>query len=364
MSSDQEISADIIVLHELIIHKVDHKNYEAPVLADLPSTVSDEVSSFIRKHIDRNRGHKYTSTARYRDGVDNTDSVKGLGDDILNNDSQFVKNTRRIAELLFAAQKKGNTSPGELVFCMFSDTLQENERWLAIMKMDPEDGFVGREEKIGDQIRIVLERVKDVLPTGELQKCAFVMPISSRIKADCDLLVLDQQRQNSGGTRQVASYFLREFLGAERDLNSRDLTYGFLRHVNQWSEDKYYEENWNYEQVEQFKQSAIDAIRGQRLFDIPAFANQVLDNEEEENQFLQTLTLELSKSGRVTNLVFQPNQEVEQRLTKVRRFKGDHGLEVKFKVSPNVPDDFIKVEEDPSTNTQVITIRTAKWEQV
>jgi hypothetical protein len=361
--NDEHVTA--IQLHTLIVHKVDHKNFDQPVLADLTSTISEEVGSFIRRHIVRNRRHKNASTARYREGNrGNKLSVCHLADQILADNETFVQNTRQIAELLFFAQQKRNTSPGELVFCTFSDGSYNHNKWIAIMKMDPEDGFVGREERVGEQIRIVLEKVKDVLPTGELQKCAFILPTMGREEAACDLVVLDQQPQYLGGTRQVASYFLHEFLGAERDLTNRDLTRGFLQGVNRWAEDKFLIGDWTLERTENLKRAAIETVKNQRLIDIPAFINQQLDNELEEDSFLQELTLDLSKAGRVTNLVFPPDPELQVKLTKVRKYRGDHELEVRVKIGANVPDDLLTHEFDRATQTHIITIRTTEWKEV
>lgn len=359
------INESEIAIHRLIVHKVDHKKYDAPVLADLETEVDDKIASFIRQHIRRNRQHKNVSTARYKSGrPHDTETVQKLGDNILSDPNLFVYNTQSIAQRLFAAQRRKNTSPGELVLCLYSDIQLGQGSGLAIMKMDPESGFVGRTQKVGEHVRIALEQVEDVLPSGELQKCAFVLPLSLRGEAGCDLLVLDQQSQDTGGNRQVATFFIDEFLFAERDLSSDDLTRGFLRHVDSWSQSQLRTGHWTSEQSDQFRLSAVDAVQTQKLLDIPAFATENLNDAELEKTFVEELSSKLSTIGRVTNLVFPPSQQIRNQLQKSRTYKGDFGLKVILPSNLNVGSDLIKQEYDPATNTFVITIRTSMWQEV
>lgn len=360
MSDNNEIQ-DEIVIHHLIVHKVDHKNYDQPVYADLETQVTEEVVSFIRQHIRKNRGHKNTSTAIFGPDPEDADyTVKILSDEVLVNNSLFISNTQRIAELLFKAQKTKNTSPGELVLCLFSEKRQP-DRWLAILKMDPEDGFVGRQLDVNGQVQILLERVDGVLPQGELQKCAFVLPVSHRESARCDLVVLDQQQQNYGGQRQVASFFLHDFLNCVRELNRRDLTKEFYRHVNGWADSKI--DAWEPETIEQLKEAGRNAI-GAAQIDAIEFANQQFEDNVERDQFIDSFKERLERLGSISNLVFQPDPEISRRLVRYRTYEGDYGLRVRVEARDDLPDDLIEMEGKDEQNRHIVTLRTITWREL
>ena len=169
-------TASRIHIRKLIIHKVDHRNYDTPLLSDMESPVTDpEVVSFLRRHIVNNLVHKHTRTARFLPVDETGPSFSGMCDELLEDPDQFVPQTRRIAQHLFDTVDK-RVSPGDLVMCTFADRGEDAPTWLALLKMDPEDGFVSERVEIDGKVHVVLRRVPNVLPRGELQKCAFILP--------------------------------------------------------------------------------------------------------------------------------------------------------------------------------------------
>lgn len=223
-----------IAIHKMIVHKTDHLAYDEPQLSDIESPIPDEVSSFIRQHIILNREHKYTRTAQFLDVPEAEFSMKERCDDLLSNPDHFIRQSREIATHLFNNIKQNRRiSPGDLIICTFSEIGNDFE-WLALLKLDPEDGFVGYREEVNGQIRTVLRRVEDVLPTGELQKCAFIAPISMRESLEYDLKVLDQQSSRFAAKQLVASFFISDFLQCKVGLNQADKTAKFVYLSRDW----------------------------------------------------------------------------------------------------------------------------------
>ena len=89
-----------ITIHKMIIHKVDHRNYDAPQLSDLESPVSDEVASFLQQHIAANREHRYARTAVFEEGAEGDDTLRDTCDALLKDLGSFVPNSRIIATRL------------------------------------------------------------------------------------------------------------------------------------------------------------------------------------------------------------------------------------------------------------------------
>ena len=79
-----------IAIHKMIIHKVDHRNYDAPQLSDLESPVSDEVASFLRQHIAANREHRFARTAVFEEGAEGDDTLRDTCDALLKDPQSFV----------------------------------------------------------------------------------------------------------------------------------------------------------------------------------------------------------------------------------------------------------------------------------
>lgn len=361
-SKDSKQLADIII-HRLIVHKVDHKTLNSPILADLETEITEEVAGFIRQHVEANMNHRNASTARFQSNNE-TERVQELADQILEDSTVFIDRSRRMAQLLFEVQKKkASPSAGEFVVCTFSYSHQSGEQWIALLKMDPQDGFVGHQETIDGLVRIRLERVKDVLPNGELQKCAFIVPHARRVEQECDLIVIDQQNRAYGYMSQVASFFLEDFLNCVRDVNSADLTSSLIKHSAAFADAKVRSGEWSIAKGEVFKQASMDAILNARV-DIPAFANQHLEKPDDEIEFVEQFRTFAGKLGRVKTLVFEPDEQSRKKVTRYRKFKGDFGLTVKYRSSQNLPPDFIKVVREEGTTRMIITIRTSTWDEM
>ncbi len=222
---------DTITLQRVIIHKVDHINYDKAQLSDMESPISEEVGSFLRKHILNNREHRFTRSAVFQEVPTGNAYLRTMCDFIVADTDQFIDRSREIALHLFGSiensRNKKNISPGDLVVCTFNEENSPKLTWVALLKMDPEDGFVGERVEVNGKVQITLKRVKDVIPTGELQKCAFVLPHELR-NENLHLKVLDQQAARYGIRRLVASFFLHDFLQCKVLINPSDQTRIFL----------------------------------------------------------------------------------------------------------------------------------------
>jgi hypothetical protein len=345
-----------IAIRKMIVHKVDHKNYDAPLLSDLESPITDEVGSFLRQHIASNREHMRARTAQFLKPSDGVEATCTLCDDILTNPDSFVQRSQEIATSLFRTMSgDGRISPGDLVVCTFVDGDGNDWEWLALLKMDPEDGFVGERELVDGQIRVVLRRVPDVLPTGELQKCAFILPPDLREERGHDLIVLDQQAARYGMRRLVASFFLKNFLQCKVGFEKEDQTHTFIYQSRAWVSQK--EATWPTEDVVYFKQRTIDAVQA-HVVDVTAFAQEVIKDPDEQDEYLA----HMRREG-LEELTFEPDPAERMRWTEFAWFRGDDGLQVRIKSEAIGEDKTLHWELDGATNTYFVTIRTANWER-
>lgn len=339
-------------IHRMIIHKVDHRNYDVPQLSDLESPVTEEVGSFLRRHIVSNREHKYARTAVFLDPEPGTVCLRDLCDSLLTDPDQFVTQSRRMAKHLFDTIDN-RVSPGDLILCTFTEG-DDKSRWLALLKMDPDDGFVGEREEVNGQVRFVIRRVPNVLPRGELHKSAFVLPRGLREERGYDLKVLDQQVSRYGARRMIASFFAEDFLQCKVGLNRADRTRVFVYASYEWLGKM---EQWPEEDVERFKGRVTSSLQD-AVVDATNFAAAVITKPDDQDEYLDYL-----REQGLEDLTFEPDPQERRRLTQYAYFEGDHGLRVRIEADAVGPGKTLEYNRDPATNTWTVTIRTTRWEE-
>lgn len=362
--------SDKIIIHKMIVHNVDKKTHIEPVLSDMLSPVSGDVDLFLRTHINHNIEHKYTREALFVDSLEaDAEEVptkenngellktshfflKDICDDLLcksDDTDHFIVQSRAIASHLFNVIDS-RVSSGDLVICTYSEE-EEDHKLLALLKMEPQDGFVGEAESVGDQLRIVLKRVPNVLPTGALHKCAFVLPKELRESRGYDLKVLDRQRSQRGMQQPVASFFVTKFLRCKVGLHPEDRTRIFLYGSYEWANNQ----RWTVEERERFKRHAAESIEN-RILDVTEFAQaNIADHNEQENYLKYMLNKGLRE------LTFEPDPKERRRLTEYVSYEGDDDLRIDIR--SDAIGKTLKAKKDQNTNTWNITIRTTRWEE-
>jgi hypothetical protein len=278
--------------------------------------------------------------------------LKDICEDLSANPDHFIAQSKIIAIHLFNQIKRTKRiSPGDLIICTFSESGNES-KWLALLKLDPEDGFVGEREEVDGQIRIVLRRVIDVLPTGELQKCAFIVPNDMRESLGYDLNVLDQQSSRYAAKRLVASFFISDFLQCKVGLNQGDKTRNFVYLSRDWVDKK----DWPAEDKERFLNYVSDVINN-NIVDTTSVAQAVIASREEQDEYVEYI-----KENGLEELTFEPDPEERRKLMQYSWFEGDYDLRIKIKKDAIGPGKTLEYRKDESTNQWIITIRTTIWE--
>lgn len=346
------MSESSIGIQRVIVHKVDHKNYDEPLLSDLESPYSEDVASFLRQHVRSNREHRYSRTGVFLSEIpQGTPSLKSMVDSLLDDPEQFVSKSQEIAAHLFSSLDK-RTSAGDLVICTFSEG-DSDEPWLALLKMDPSDGFVGERQKVDGKWQVILRRVPNVLPRGELQKCAFILPVAAREEVEHDLIVLDQQTARYRVRRPVASFFSETFLQCEVNLSREDKTIIFVNSSRNWI--SLVEPDWSEADIRQFHTQLNTTLQNQTI-DVAAFSEAVIPEPEKRDDYLDYL-----KDFGLRDLTFQPDPKRRKKLVKHATFEGDDDLRVRIQADAIGAGKTLQYHRDPATNEWVIQIRTTVW---
>lgn len=264
-------------------------------------------------------------------------TVAPLANAAMKSPSKFLECTNDIATLLFESSDRRISSGAVAILLYGSPQFPQTKRFLAILKLDPADGFHPVEKKDAKgNVYVVFEKVEKVVPpTGEkLLKCAFVRPsVVASQSADYDLVVLDRQKSSS---EEPAHFFIEKFLGADFFGNSIDMTEKFyatsLRIV-----DKLRNEIGN-SKAEVVRGAITSAITTGLEIDVDQWVGNLNIKKTAKDTMLNELV------AVIPDRAFTIDQDLASRLTKKRVFKGGYG----FKLTINSAD-FGKVVVDRTT---------------
>lgn len=352
-------------IQHLIAHNVDHRSLDAPELSEREPPSDPQVAAFFAHHIQEARKHQHSQESVFTDAGSD---LQALCRNILRNPKRnLVKASQEIAQLLFASMlrnppvadpdedKLTNLKPdrrissGELVVCTFTNG--DEDPWLALLKMDSAQGFASESTIIDGQFVIVFKPVGGVMPTGELQKCAFVLPEKKGKTSRIDLLVLDQQVTPYGGHRLASSFFTERFLRCEPVLNAADRNRAFIAGSQLFAENS----DWSDEQRNEF-QDGLEQVTKQPRINVVHFSDTFVPTGQQD-EYLDFLR---SKQG-LSQFVFRRDPDVTEKLTRYLEFRGDAGLKVL--VESHQADQILNAVQDPATGEWTVTIRTAQWKK-
>jgi len=358
--------SDEVTIQHLIAHSVDHHNLTAPRLSVREPPFDQQVASFFVRHIRDARNNSRCQESVFQTGGA---KVRALCGEILGDPKRkFVSASQKIARLLFSSMLRtisdtGSdeepTSPkpdkrisrGELVVAVFSEG-KTAEPWLALLKMDPAEGFASEPTVIDGQFCFVFKQVGDVMPTGELQKCAFVKPRPLGRRRRVDLVVLDQQVSRFGGYRMASSFFTGRFLQCDPVLKVAERNQAFIVGSQAFAD----QQDWSQDQRAEFHEGLRLTVQQPRV-DVAHFSQTYIPAEKQDDY----LDFMRNKQG-LTQFVFSRDPEAVASLTRFKEFTGDAGLRLIVESDRVGPGRMVTEVRNEATGEWEVTIRTTHWE--
>jgi hypothetical protein len=182
----------------------------------LPPQTDSRVFQYFQKRIEGSLASTQVRAARFTDPAS---PVATTCKALLKRGGDLVAGSQVLAQRLYTIlQSKGRISRGDLAVCRYSareDGQPVNQ--VALLKLDPTEAFRQTTEKDSQgRSYVAVEIETEVLPTGDLQKCAFLREPGPPPE-DFAMILLDRQLP----TEAVARFFSRDFLGAELAIDSR-----------------------------------------------------------------------------------------------------------------------------------------------
>ncbi|MBG0785377.1 MAG: nucleoid-associated protein [Anaerolineaceae bacterium] len=344
---------DNLVIDQCIVHKIYHKSNNQPQLSDLETQLSQRAENFIKNHISQNYEHKYTRSAIFSTVPDGRPCLKNMCEGLLI-PSSFIQSSRDIAIHLFECQKSDQKiSEGDLVICTYTKGKKSEKKNVALLKLDPEEGYIGIISEIDGKVQIQLEYIGNVLPTGDLQKCAFILPPNSN--EEYDLRVLDQQASKRGISRLIASFFLVDFLQCKILVNPADQTTIFIHGSNDWLMRQ--KGVWSNEEIFHFTEKNLSFLDNE-IVDVTEFAQSAIHDPVQQDEYLN----ELQQQG-IQDFTFYPDPIIKEKLNQFAWFEGDNGLKIRINNEAIGEGKTLYYKKIEYSNEYQVIINTSNWER-
>jgi hypothetical protein len=223
---------------------------------------NEEIQSFIASHVENGLHDREARTARFLQS-ESPNSVEGTCREFFSKNLDFLEASSTLAtQLNDVVTTDRRISPGALVVSTFraKDSGTEGDL-LALLKIDPGEGFQPKTEESDGRRLVTFQRIKNIVPSARerLQKGAFIRPLAPR-PPDHDFLVLDRQKR---GSKAPAQFFLDQFLRGELAADSHDNTEQFYRGA--WHGIVDVRDDLSPEQVEDLHRALETAIRGNEV---------------------------------------------------------------------------------------------------
>ena len=319
-------SSQGITVHEAVVHLITPAKGEmtlSSAVLSLNGTGTTKIGEYLAAHVENGLHDAAARTARFRRAQDES-RLLPVCTKLVDEKTPLLPGSREIAAQLRDASDK-RVSNGALVVCFYTArNYPRIKRFLAILKLEPADGFRPVTVYENGVTLIRLEVVENVVPsTGErLLKSAFIQPRPVGVAAgsyqDYDLMVLDRQKP---GRDEPAQFFTRAFLGAESVQDAAELTRRFyieslggLRDIREQITEK---------KAETIRTAIEAAVSGAEI-DIDEWTGNLSLPKPAKETILARL------SAKIPDRSFQTDQDLGTRLIKKRVFRGDHGFRLQF----------------------------------
>ncbi|MEL7264258.1 MAG: nucleoid-associated protein [Planctomycetota bacterium] len=217
-----------VSLERVIVHTINSDTATLTLSArQIPFTPDGDIAKYFQAHILASLHDTRARTANFLDDS----ALRPICDSLLKSPSRIVSDSKTMVQQLHLASDR-RISSGAIAICTFATPqLSSVPRIIAILKLDPSDGFQPiKTTDAKGRVIVELNKVTGVVPVAgqRLQKCAFIRPQPTLDASNYRIIVLDGQSSEPG---KPARFFLKKFLGAEHHANVADMTLQFYRNA-------------------------------------------------------------------------------------------------------------------------------------
>jgi hypothetical protein len=331
-----------ITLDKLIAHHLDHIKGKK-VISKEEQPFSAQVGDFLTQHL-----RKCSMLQRPRSAVfqDPPGAVAISCRKVLSRPATFVEESGKIAEALYESMGKNrNIDPGFLAVCLCTN-VDENYRFLALLKMDPHSIFRAR---VGQSVEIVPEGLALPDPEGHLQKFAFVRKAAGDSMPE--ILLLDMQARAD----EVANFFQNHFLRSRFCKDDTSRTKEFCTTFRNWVNLKLKNNEIKPQEGTGLMKACDAALHSQRI-NLEAFAQAQIERPELVSDLLDYC------AEKDLDTDFTVDRNTAMRFLRTRKIRLDRA-EIKIKDADLDDPGFYTTHKDPNDpEVTVVQMRTRTYQ--
>ncbi len=295
-----------ININEAVIHILDN-NADEPILNEYPLELTEEVYTFVFKHIQRclkDEELKYAMFNKERN------IVKEISKEYLDGENNLLNVSKELASQMFILMRsKGNIPSCDLLSVAFTT---EHGKFLSIFKMDYIKNYMHNVDFVDGKVGINIIPQFTGLPasSSRIQKCAFIKTVNG--DNAYDLLVIDKKSKGSKENNEYGTnYFIDNYLGCKIIENERDQTKQFLKVAEKWTQKAL---NENAEGQETVRREVKRRLKEEDSIDLVKFSEEVFQNDDAMKENFKTF----AKESGVSEKVDLDKQWIEKKLKRVR----------------------------------------------
>lgn len=332
-------SIEAIELNRLVIHGI-HNMADEPDIADKEEVLSETLRHFFEEHIRNCLKSSSSKTGKFN-GSDRT--VSTCAAKIIDRPEDFVEQCGVIGMWFSHQMERSSELQTFLAIGLLTD-LDTEDRYLALLKLDPLKAFVRRESSAFEQIQILPD------PSRQLLRYAIVRPYSDETRYD---LIYRNQPASKDEDPETAAMWLEAFLEAEEVATPRQMTQLVVKETEKWIQAN--EEELEEEAATQLR-SAVRTLAQTDEMDVEAIAAAAIKDEQKREEYIGRL---LDKG--LTETTFRPDREWAERSARKTTYLCDDGVQISG--PSDVIDDVVQVlPKTPDRRTRLV-IETRKFQQ-
>lgn len=334
------LSIEAIELNRLVIHGVNNLADEADI-ADKEEVLSDGLRHFFEEHI---RNCVKSTSAKTAKFTSSSTTISTCAAAILEKPETFVEQCSVIGKW-FAHQMEGSPQVQTyLAVALFTD-LDTDDRYLALLKLDPIKAFVRRPS--GNDFEAV-QILPD--PSRQLLRFAIARPYSDETRHD---LTFRNTPASKDEEPDVSAIWIEGFLEANEVQTAREMTQLVVKETEKWIQAN--DEAIGEEAATQLR-NAVRTLAQSEELDLEQIAATVIADEEKREEYIGRL---LDKG--LTETQFRPDREWAERQSRKTTYLCDDGVQISG--PSDVIDDVVQILPKSADRKTRLVIETRKFQQ-
>jgi len=334
-------SIEAIELTRLVIHGISNLADEAEI-AEKEEALSEGLRHFFEEHI---RNCIKSLSARTGKFNSSATTLSTCAAHIIEAPDEFVEQAKIIG-LWFGHQMEKSSQARTFLACGLFTDLDTEERYLALLKMDPVRSFVRRAD--GGQPFEQIQTLPD--PSRQLLRWAIVRPYSDEQRYD---ILYRNQPAARDEDPETSAMWLDAFLEAAEIATPRQMTQIVLKETEKWIQHN--EAVLEDEEAKRLRDTVKTLAQSDEI-DIEAIAQAALAEERMREEYIERL---LDRG--LTETTFKPDREFAQRQAQKTTYLCDAGVQISGP-SDSIDDVVQILPKTPDRKTRVV-IETRKWQQ-